>query len=199
LPKAQHRRIVKYMAISSLYSSIGALDNWMPQIAVWTSIIAGFSITAFLLIFSRSPFKLSLLLPRYSAATGAGLIVWIILLWWRRALLFHGPEAVLEFVAGGLIFVTAVFCNYYLGNISAGFRIEMLINLANVNREVTLDEWMAQYGKGLGMHYFLENRLNSTLLPWGLVVRKENQITLTRFGHFIGQINCFLASLFSEK
>jgi hypothetical protein len=187
------------MAINSLYSSVGALAEWGPQVAVWTSILAGFSITAFLLIFSRPPFKLPLLLPRYSAATGAGLVVWIMLLWCENALPFHGLEAGLEFVAGGLIFVTAVFCNYYLGNISAGFRIEMLINLANVNREVTLDEWMAQYGKGRGMHYFLENRLNATLVPWKLVVWRDNQITLTRFGHFIGRVYCFLASLFPEN
>ena len=187
------------MAISNVYFSVDALAKWVPQIAIWTSILAGFSITIFLLIFSRSPFKLPLLLPRYFAAFGAGLIVWIILLWWRRALPFFGLETVLEFIAGGLIFLTAVFCNYYIGNISAGFRIEMLINLAEMNREVTLDEWMAQYGKSRGMHYFLENRLKSTLLPWRLVVWKDNQITLTRFGHFIGQINCFLASLFSEK
>jgi hypothetical protein len=187
------------MAVHNLYSSVGALAEWAPQVFVWTAILAGFSITAFLLIFSSPLFKLPLILPRYTAATGASLVVWIILLWWKRALPFHGLEASLEFVAGILIFISAVFGNYYIGNISAGFRIEMLINLADVNREVTLDEWMTQYGKGRGMHYFLENRLNATLVPWKLVVWRNNQVTLTHFGRFVGWVNCILASLFSEN
>jgi hypothetical protein len=187
------------MEINSVLSSAGILEGRVPQVAIWTSILAGFSITVFLLIFSRPPFKLPLILPRYSVATGAGLAVWAMLLWLNRAIPLHGLEAGLELIAGGLIFVTAVFCNYYLGNISAGFRIEMLINLAEANREVTLDEWMALFGKGQGMNYFLEDRLNTTLLPWKLVEIKGNRITLTPSGHFVGQINSFLASLFSEK
>jgi len=187
------------MAINNLCSSLGSPAEWAPQVAVWTSVLAGFSITAFLLMFSRRPFKLPLILPRYSAATAAGLVVWIMLLWWKHLIPFHGLETILEFVAGGLIFMTAVFCNYYIGNISAGFRIEMLINLAEANREVTLDEWMALFGKGQGMDYFLDDRLKATLLPWKLAVLKDNKITLTPFGRFIGQINSFLASLFSEK
>jgi hypothetical protein len=120
-------------------------------------------------------------------------------LWWKGALIFNELDAILELIAGGLIFLAAVFCNYYLGNISAGFRIEMLVNLADVNREVTLDEWMTLYGKGQGMHCFLENRLNATLIPWKLVAWRGNQITLTRFGRIVGRVNCFLASLFSEN
>jgi hypothetical protein len=187
------------MIMNSVYSLIGFFAGWVPQVTIWTSIMAGLSITSFLLIFSRPPFKLPLTLPRYSAATGAGLVVWIMLLWWKRTLPFHGFEAGLEFLAGAFIFMTAVFCNYYLGNISAGFRIEMLINLAEANREVTLEEWMALFGKGQGMDYFLEDRLRATLLPWKLAEIDDNKITLTPFGHIIGQINTFLASLFSEK
>jgi hypothetical protein len=187
------------MFIYDAYSSSGALAGWLPEVAVWTSILAGFSITVFLLIFSRPPCKLPLLLPRYTAATGVGLAVWVTLLLWQHALPFQGLEEALELVAGGLIFVTAIFCNYYLGNISAGFRIEMLINLAEANREITLDEWMALFGKGLGMNYFLEDRLTATLLPWKLAIMDDNKITLTPYGNFIGTINSFLASLFSER
>src|SRR6266540_1130314 len=126
-----------------LFIDSQSLDNSLaglvPQVTIWTSIIAGLSITAFLLIFSRPPFKLPLILPRYSAASGAGFLVWIMLLWWNGALSIHVTEEYLELVAGGLIFLTTIFCNYYLGNISAGFRIEMLINLADVKREITLD------------------------------------------------------------
>ena len=187
------------MIINSVSSSANAIAEWIPQVAIWTAILAGLSITIFLLIFSRPPFKLPVILPRYSAATGAGLVVWIALLWWKHAIPFQGLEASFELVAGGLIFVTAIFCNYYIGNISAGFRIEMLINLTEVHREVTLDEWMALFGKGRGMNFFLEDRLQTTLLPWRLAIVRDNKMTLTPVGRFVGRINSFLAALFSEK
>jgi hypothetical protein len=176
-----------------------SLADWIPQAEIWTAIIAGLSITVFLLIFSHPPFTLPMTMPRYLAATGTGLVVWFVLLWLKEVFPLTGPEGILELVAGALIFLTAVFGNFYLSNISAGFRIEMLINLTELDREVTLDEWMTQYGKGKGMGYFLENRLQSTLLPWRMAVWKDGQIILTRFGRDIGRINCFLASLFSVE
>lgn len=186
------------MIINSVNYSANTVAEWTPQVAVWTAILAGLSITIFLLLFSRPPFKLPVILPRYSAATGAGLVVWMALLWWKQAIPFYGVEASLELVAGGLIFMTAIFCNYYIGNISAGFRIEMLINLAEARRELTLDEWMALFGKGRGMSFFLEDRLQATLLPWKLAIVRDDKITLTPFGRVVGQINAFLAALFSE-
>lgn len=174
------------------------LSAWIPSVSVWTAAIAGFSIVAFLFLFSRAPFKLRLTLPRYSAATAAGLLVWTILLWWKRCLPLRGTDDGLDLIAGGLLFVTAIFCSYYLGNISAGFRIEMLINLADLKREVTLQAWMAQYGAGRGMHYFLEDRLRATLLPWNLVSWKDDKLALTRSGQWIAQINRFVAALLSE-
>lgn len=101
-------------------------------------------------------------------------------------------------LAGALLILAAVFCNYYLGNISGGFRIEILVNLAEAGKALTLDEWMALYGKGAGMRYFLEDRLKTTLISWNLATQSGDQITLTPLGRLGGRVNCFLARLFSE-
>ena len=176
------------------------LYGFFPPVEIWTSIIAGLAITVFLLLFSHPPLKLPMLFKRYSAAIGSGVMIWILLLWRNGALSINGEiEQWLALSAGGLIFLTAIFCNYYLGMIGAGFRIEMLVNLAETNLEVSLDDWMALYGKGQGMHYFLEDRLKATLIPWRLAVYIDNKIILTHFGQLIGRINYFLAYLFSER
>jgi hypothetical protein len=176
------------------------LNSFMPPVEVWTSILAGLSITVFLFVFSRYPVRLPMVFWRFSVSCGSGLVVWIILLWSNNVLFLAAKiEQSLALIAGGLIYITAIFCNYYLSMLNTGFRIEMLNNLTEVDREVTLYEWMALYGKGHGMQYFLEDRLKATLIPWKLAEWSDNKIILTRFGHVVGQINSFLASLFSEK
>lgn len=175
-------------------------NNFVPPIEIWTSIVGGLSITVFLLLFSHPPTKLPLVWRRYSASIGGGLVVWFLLLWVNNALPFTGGlEKWLALASGGFVYISAVFCNYYLGNIGGGFRLEMLVNLAEANREVSLDEWMALYGKQQGMYFFLEDRLKATLVPWKLAVWKDDQVILTPLGHFAGQVNCFLAALFSEN
>jgi len=176
------------------------VNSLTPSVEVWTSMVAGMSITGFLLLFSHRPFKLPLVLPRYITSIGCGLIVWFLLLGINQSLSFskHISEW-LELVSGGFVFITAVFCNYYLGNIGGGFRLEMLVNLAEANEDLTVDEWMALYGDGNGMHCFLDDRLRATLIPWKLAVWKGSQIILTPWGHFIGKVNRLLAALFSEN
>jgi hypothetical protein len=166
------------------------------DIPIWTSLLAGVSITLFLLLFSHRPARLPLTLPRYAAAYLSSLVVWGALLWVKGFFPVSGSKAWLQFFAGGLIFLTAMFCNYYLGNVSAGFRIEMLVNLAGAQAAVSLGEWMAAYGKGRGMGYFLENRLLATLVPWHLAVWKDGTVTLTRWGRLAGSVNRWLAGLF---
>jgi hypothetical protein len=48
------------------------------------------------------------------------------------------------------------------------------------------------------MSFFLEDRLHATLLPWNLAIVRDDKVTLTPFGRVVGQINAFLAALFSE-
>jgi len=180
------------------YSNLA--NAFIPPVEIWTSIVGGLSITMFLLLFSRPPIKLPLIWRRYSASIGCGLAIWFLLLWVNNALPFPGgKEKWLALASGGFVYTTAIFCNYYLGNIGGGFRLEMLVNLAEVNRKVGLQEWMALYGKGQGMHYFLEDRLKATLIPWKLAIWKNGEVISTPLGHFIGQVNRFLAILFSEK
>jgi hypothetical protein len=175
-------------------------NSFVPPVEVWTAILAGLSITIFLLLFSRHPLKLPLVLKRYSAAVGGGAAVWFLLLLESGALSFNvKTDQWLALSAGALIYLSAIFCNYYLYLINAGFRIEMLNNLAEANREVTIDEWMALYGKGHGMYYFLEDRLMATLIPWKLATWHDNKIILTRLGQVAGHINSFLAYVFSER
>jgi|GEM_PF-6665164 hypothetical protein len=175
-------------------------NSFIPPVEIWTSILAGLSITFFLLVFSRFPFKLPMTFWRFSVSCGSGLVVWMLLLWSNNLIPISAKiEQWIALIAGMLIYLTAIFCNYYLSMTNASFRVEMLNCIAQVDREITLYEWMALYGKGSGMLYFLDDRLKSTLIPWKLAVRNDNQITLTRFGHIVGKINSFLASLFSEK
>jgi len=176
------------------------MKTFIPPMAVWTSILAGFSITVFLLGFSRPPLRLPLFWRRYSAAVGAGLVIWGLLLWANGALYFNWVfERWLDLLAGVLIYLIAIFGNYYLGNVGGGFRIAMLLDLTAANRELTLEEWMGLYGEGRGMSYFLKDRLEATLLPWGLAVQDKIQVSLTPKGVWVGKVACFLASIFKAK
>lgn len=176
-----------------------AINSFLPPYEIWTSLLAGLSVTFFLLLFSKPPFRLPLLIKRYGASTGAGFFLWLVLLYWGEGASFlRDTEKYPTLLAGALLIWTAVFCNYYLGNISAGFRIEILVNLAQANKSISLEQWMALYGKGAGMRYFLEDRLKTTLISWNLATQSGDQITLTPLGRFGGRVNSFFAHLFSE-
>lgn len=102
----------------------------------------------------------------------------------------------LDLSAGVLLYTTAIFCNYYLCIVGGGFRIEMLVNLTEANRALTLEEWMGSYGGGLGMHFFLDDRLRGILISWKLCMKKNDQIVLTRFGKVVGKVADILNVLF---
>ncbi len=136
-------------------------------------------------------------MPRFLVSIGVGVMVWGVLLSLNHAFSIKWEiNRWLDLGAGALIYLTAIFCNFYLCNVGGGFRIEMLVNLAGAKREVTLKEWMDSYGKGLGMRFFLDDRLRATLTSWNLAVKKDDRVVLTRFGQFVGKIADFLASLF---
>jgi hypothetical protein len=173
---------------------------FIPSVEVWTALIGGFSITFFLIIFAHRPLKILSIVKRYIVSTGCGASVWVFLLKINGGLVLEiNPGYCLAILAGALVFLSAVFFNYYLGNISGGFRIEMLVNMSQSRQPVSLAEWMALYGKGRGMHYFLEDRLKATLIPWRLGVWNAGRVCLTPLGHLAGQVNRFFARLLSEK
>ena len=173
--------------------------TFVPSVEIWTALVGGVTITLFLLLFSRRPFKLPMTLPRYGAATGCGFLVWFILLCMNQHFLLECLiERLLALLVGCLIMATAFACNYYLGNVYGGFRIEMLVNINNSNKAINLDEWMSFFGKGKGMRYFLEDRLKTTLIPWKFAVQEENTVRLTPLGHFAGITNRFLSWLFAN-
>ena len=177
-------------------------DSWssiIPSAEVWTALVGGVIMTICLIVLAHPPLKFSSIVMRYIVSAGCGAMAWILLL------LFHGGLVLastagkwLALIAGSLIFLTAVFFNYYIGNISGGFRLEMLVNLSQSNQPISLEDWMALYGKGRGMHYFLEDRLKATLVPWKLGAWNAGIVMLTPLGHLAGQVNRLFARLFSE-
>lgn len=174
-------------------------STFIPSVEIWTALAGGASITLFLLVFSRKPFRLPMTLPRYGAALGGGFLLWGVLLWANHsALLESGFERCLALLAGALIMAAAFAFNYYLGNVYGGFRVEMLVNIHSANRDLDLDEWMGLFGKGKGMRYFLEDRLKTTLIPWRFAVRVEKTVKLTPLGHFAGLTNRFFSWLLAN-
>jgi len=175
------------------------LSAFVPSAEIWTALAGGASITLFLLVFSRKPFRLPMTLPRYGAATVSGFLVWGLLLWFNQSALLESVfERCLALLAGALIMVTAFAFNYYLGNVYGGFRVEMLVNIYNAKRNIDLDEWMSLFGNGKGMRFFLRDRLKTTLIPWKLAVWVGNGVKLTSLGHFAGLTNRFFSWLFAN-
>lgn len=174
-------------------------QTFCPSLEIGTSLLAGISVTFFLVFFSRKPLCLPLLLKRYGAATGAAFFLWVLMLVCGSKISWgSGLSNAPSLLAGILLILACVFLNYYIGNIAGGFRIEILVNLADSKTPLSLEEWMAVYGKGAGMRYFLEDRLRSTLISWNLAIQDGDKITLTPLGRLAGKVNLFFAQLFSE-
>lgn len=146
------------------------------------SIFAGFSIPFFTYIFSsRLPLFKSWII-QYITASLSGFLLWFVL-----AIAFDAPwDYRWDILCGVLILLCAIWSNYWLGNLRGGFRINMLLKIAEQTRPVSLDEWMSLYG-GLGMDAFLRDRLKAILIPWRIVEEHNDIIRLTRGrGDFFG-------------
>jgi len=146
------------------------------------SIIAGFSIPFFSFIFSSRILLFKSKMIQYVTASIFGFLLWFFLAMTFN-IAWHNKWDIL---CGVLIILCAVWSNYWLGNLGGGFRINMLLKIAEQTRPVSLDEWMDLYG-GLGMNAFLRDRLRTILIPWKIVEEHNGIITLTKErGYFFG-------------
>ena len=146
------------------------------------SIIAGFSIPFFSYIFSSRIQLIKSKMIQYVTASIFGFLLWFFL-----AVIFNiSWHNKWDILCGVLIILCAVWSNYWLGNLGGGFRINMLLKIAEQKQPVSLDEWMDLYG-GLGMDAFLRDRLRTILIPWKIVEENNGIITLTKErGYFFG-------------
>jgi len=144
------------------------------SLAIILSIVAGISIPIFMAIFSNPHLKIKSGWRRYIASSSAGFILWLILLVITGASNSNGWDL----VCGGLVILCAIWANYWLGNLGGGFRINMLVILAAQQKPISFEQWMDLYG-GLGMEEFLQDRLRSILVPWGIVREENGTILLT--------------------
>jgi hypothetical protein len=149
---------------------------------VFLSIISGFSLPIFTLIFSERLFFIKSGKIRYFVASILGFLLWLFLLE-ASGIQF---DNVWDIGCGILIILCAVWSNYWLSNFGAGFRMNMLLKIAEQERPIPLEEWMELFG-GLGMEAFLDDRLKTILIPWKIVQENDGVITLTRGrGYFFG-------------
>jgi hypothetical protein len=144
------------------------------SLAIILSIVSGISIPIFMALFSNPHLKIKSGWTRYIASSCAGFILWLILLGISDSI--HSNRW--DLVCGGLVILCAIWANYWLGNLGGGFRINMLVILAAQREPVSFEQWMNLYG-GLGMEEFLQDRLRSILIPWGIVRETNGTILLT--------------------
>ncbi len=142
---------------------------------VFLSIISGFSLPIFTRIFSERVFFIKSGKIRYFTASTLGFLLWLILVK-GSSIPF---DNIWDILCGILIILCAVWSNYWLSNFGGGFRMNMLLKIAEQERPITLEEWMGLFG-GLGMEAFLEDRLKTILVPGKIVRENEGVITLTR-------------------
>jgi len=138
-------------------------------------IISGFAILVFRIIISHRPFRLLGAWPQVIVSTILGWFLWIFLTILERS---YGSLSRIDgwdVLCGILILLCATWCNYWIGNLAGGFRVQMQMNLANQLQPVSLEEWMETFG-GLGMKVFLRDRLTSILIPWRIVSVEDDRV-----------------------
>jgi hypothetical protein len=152
------------------------------------AIISGFAILIFRVIISHRPFRAPGMRPHAMTSTFLGWFLWILLTILER---FYAPLSRIDgwdIFCGILILLCASWCNYWIGNLAGGFRVQMQINLVNQPRPVSLEEWMLAFG-GLGMKAFLRDRLTSILIPWRIVTMEDDKVRLLPgWGLFFGRL-----------
>jgi hypothetical protein len=84
-----------------------------------------------------------------------------------------------DLICSLLILGCFIWTSYWIANFSGGFRVLVLLDLADAKSPVTQREWMDRYGEGRGMREFLDDRLRSILVPLGLVSLEGDQVVLT--------------------
>lgn len=160
----------------------------MPPAIITLAILAGFYTLVFRLIISHRPLRISggwaqIILP---SILGGGLWIGSTMLTLANTPSYE--NAGWDLVCGILILLCVLWCQYWIGNLGGGFRVQMQITLADQTQPVSLEKWMALFN-GRGMEVFLADRLNSILIPWKIVDVKNGKVRLLPgWGMFYGRL-----------
>jgi hypothetical protein len=159
------------------------------------AVIAGFSTLVFRIILSHRPFRLVNYWTQFIVSSLLGLLLWLGLIVGSYATAFLSGVDGFDVVCGILVYLCALWCNYWVCNLAGGFRMLMMANLADQTDPISLETWMAAFG-GLGMDVFLQDRIQSILIPLKIVSIEENKMTLLPgWGLFFARIMAVLQIL----
>jgi hypothetical protein len=160
----------------------------MPPAIIALAILAGLSTLVFRLIISHRPLRISGGWAQIILSSILGWGLWIGLTFLHLANAPTYENAGWDLVCGILILLCVVWCQYWIGNLGGGFRVQMQITLADQTQPVSLEKWMAAFN-GRGMQVFLTDRLNSILIPWKIVEEKNGNVRLLPgWGMFYGRL-----------
>jgi hypothetical protein len=131
----------------------------------------------------------------------AGALVWLVLLSQLSRPVFPlTPGRRWDLLCGALILGCSFWGDYWLANLGGGFRVLMLLDLADAGRPLTQQEWMDRYGGGRGMNEFLSDRLRSILVPLKVVSLDQNDVILTSVrGRILGLLVWTLSLLLTNR
>lgn len=153
----------------------------MPGPIAISAAVAGATIFGFGLVFFRVPRSALSGMKRLYLSWLCGTLVWLACLAHQLpdwGALPRGTRP--DLICGVLVLCCFIWSSYWFANLGGGFRILMLLDLADARRPITLSQWMDRYGKQRGMREFLNDRLRSILLPLHLVDLEGDRVILTR-------------------
>ena len=151
----------------------------VPSGIIASAIVSGLSLFVLTMVVFRVPARKLSGMQRLYIVWLCGAALWVLLLFRCPELAPPSRQAWWDVSCGALTFISFVWCNYWFANLGGGFRVLMLLDLAEAKGPVSVQEWMDLYGRGCGMHAFLEDRLRSVLLPMKIVSREGDVVQLT--------------------
>jgi hypothetical protein len=147
------------------------------------------------IIISRPPFRVKNVWSQIFSSLTVAVIIWITSIFFIRPALPISNSEWGDILCGILIFLSAFWCHYWIGNFAGGFRVQMQINLASQKHPISIKEWMKTFG-GLGMEAFLQDRIQSILIPWNTIKFENGQLhLLTGWGIFFGRLMRMLRNI----
>lgn len=167
-----------------------------PIIAL--AIICSISTLLIRIVITHRPFHIKNVWHQIFGSLIIGIIIWVVSFLITRS---NSPVSVNEWadiICGILIFLCAFWCHYWIGNFAGGFRIQMQVNLASQKEPISLQEWMKTFS-GLGMETFLQDRIQSILIPWNTVEYKNDHLCLlSGWGTFFAGLMNILKYIFPK-
>ena len=170
--------------------------DFIPPPAVYTAIISALTIIVFLFLFSHGLFKVIKPGRRFCFAVFGSLILWPVLLWLTDALIPFNDLRLMDLIAGVFVIVTAIFVSFTVWSLLVwGFTLTMLLNLAQQDSAIELEDWINRYGGGEGLETFFRDRME-VLFRYGMAVRNGDKILLTPgrgmlTGRVVRLLKCF--------